>query len=124
MDSDERELARLLGLGRMVIGATMLLMPRQAVKRYMGEEDPSWTAAMAMRGLGARDIALGTGLMVALEEDGDVARWLEAGAISDAGDFLATLSNFRELPSLRRFLWLLTAGSSTYLGLKLAGALD
>jgi len=124
MDSDERDLARLLGLGRMVIGATMLLMPRQAVKRYMGEEEPSWTAAMAMRGLGARDIALGTGLMVALEEDGDVARWLEAGAVSDAGDFLATLSNFRELPSLRRFLWLLTAGSATYLGLKLAGALD
>ena len=124
MDSDERDLARLLGLGRMAIGATMLLMPRQAVKRYMGEEEPSWTAAMAMRGLGARDIALGTGLMVALEEDGDVARWLEAGAISDAGDFLATLSNFRELPTLRRFLWLLTAGSSTYLGLKLAGALD
>ena len=124
MEGDERDLARLLGLGRMAIGATMLLMPRQAVKRYMGEADPSWTAAMAMRGLGARDIALGTGLMVALEEDGDVARWLEAGAISDAGDFLATLSNFRQLPTLRRFLWLLTAGGATYAGLKLAGALD
>jgi hypothetical protein len=90
----------------------------------MGQNDPSFAASMAMRGLGARDIALGTGLLVAIENDGEVARWLEAGAIADAGDFISTLANFREMPSLRRLLWLATAGGATYIGLKLAGALD
>ena len=124
LDMDERELARLLGLGRVVLGVTMFLMPRQAVKRYMGEDDPSWTSAMAIRGMGARDVALGTGLMIALEDDGEIARWLEAGALADAGDFLSTLAHFRQMPSLRRLLWLATAGSATFLGLRLAGALD
>jgi hypothetical protein len=124
MDMDERDVARLLGLGRTVLGGTMVLMPRKAVRGYMGENEVSFSAALSMRGLGARDIALGTGLLVALEDDGDVARWLEAGAIADAGDFLATLANFREMPTLRRLLWLATAGTATYLGLKVAGSLD
>lgn len=124
MDMEERELARVLGLGRTVLGITMVLAPRKAARGFTGEEDPGFTASMALRGLGARDIALGTGLLVALEEDRDVARWLEAGALADAGDLLATLSNFRELPTWRRLMWLLTAGSATFLGIKLAGALD
>lgn len=124
MDMDDKELARLLGLGRTVLGATMVLMPRKAVRGYMGQDNPSFAASMAIRGLGARDIALGYGLLVALEDDGDVARWLEAGAIADAGDFISTLANFREMPTWRRLLWLATAGSATYMGLKLAGALD
>jgi hypothetical protein len=123
-DMNEKDLARILGLGRTVLGATMVLMPRKAVRGYMGQENPSFAASMAMRGLGARDIALGTGLLVALEEDGDVARWLEAGAIADAGDFISTLANFREMPTFRRLLWLVTAGGATFMGLKLAGALD
>ena len=124
MEMEDRELARLLGLGRTVLGMTMVLMPRKAVRGYMGQDNPSFAAQMAIRGLGARDIALGTGLLVALEDDGDVDRWLEAGAIADAGDLLATLANFRELPTWRRMLWLITAGSATFLGLKLAGSLD
>lgn len=124
MEMDEREVARLLGLGRTLLGVTMVLMPRRAVRMYMGQEDASFVGAMAMRGLGARDIALGTGLLVALEDDGDVARWLEAGAIADAGDFLSTLANFREMPTWRRLMWLLSAGGATFVGLKAAGALD
>ena len=124
MDMEERELARMIGLGRTVIGITMVLAPRKAVRGYMGDEDPSFAASMAVRGLGARDIALGTGLLVALEDDENIARWLEAGALADAGDFLATLSNFRQLPTWRRLMWLVTAGGASFLGLKLAGSLD
>jgi hypothetical protein len=124
MDADEKDLARMLGLGRVVIGATMFLFPRKSVKAYMGESDPAFTSEMSVRGLGARDIALGTGLLLALDEDSDATRWLEAGALADAGDFLSALANFRELPGLRKLLWLITAGSATFLGLKLAGDLD
>jgi hypothetical protein len=124
MEMEDRDLARMLGLGRALIGATMVLAPRKAARSYMGEYDPPSSTAMSLRGLGARDIALGTGLLIAVENDGEVSRWLEAGALADAGDFLATLANFRELPTMRRLLWLVTAGSATYLGLRLAGTLD
>jgi hypothetical protein len=124
MEMEDRELARMLGFGRMVIGATMVLAPRKAARGYMGDELASFSTHMAVRGMGARDIALGMGLLVALDNDGDVPRWLEAGALADAGDFLSALANFRELPALRRLAWLATAGSATFLGLKLAGSLD
>lgn len=124
MDIEDREIARLIGLGRTVVGITMVVAPRKAVRGYVGRDDSSFAAPMMIRGLGARDIALGTGLLIALEDDGDVARWLEAGAIADAGDFLATLANFREMPTWRRLMWLATAGGATFMGLKLAGALD
>lgn len=124
MDMEDRDLARLIGLGRLALGVTMVLAPRKAASAYMGDEMPSYSTAMAIRGLGARDIALGMGLLVALDNDGEVPRWLEAGALADAGDFLSTLANFRELPSLRRLMWVATAGTATFLGLKLAGSLD
>ena len=124
MEMDDRELARMLGVGRVVIGLTLVLAPRRSVQGYVGEADPSFASQMFARGMGARDIAIGTGLLVALENDGEVARWLEAGALSDAGDFLSTLANLRELPTWRKLAWLLTAGSATFLGLRLAGALD
>jgi hypothetical protein len=124
MDMDDRELARMLGAGRVLIGLTMVLAPRRAVQGYVGEANPSFSATMLARGMGARDLALGTGLLVALENDGEVSRWLEAGALSDAGDFLSALANLRELPTWRKVAWLLTAGGSTYLGLRLAGALE
>ena len=124
MEIEDREVARLLGLGRTVLGITMVLAPRKSVHGYVGRGDATSAAPMLMRAVGARDIALGTGILVALENDGDVARWLEAGAIADAGDFLSTLANFRELPTWRRLLWLMTSGGATFMGLKLAGALD
>lgn len=123
-DMEDRDLARLLGLGRLVIGASMVLAPRKSVRGYVGENDPSHAAAMLARGTGARDIALGSGLLIALENDGEVSRWLEAGALADAGDFLATLASFRELPTWRRLAWLATAGTATVLGLRLAGELE
>jgi hypothetical protein len=124
MEMDDRELARMLGVGRVVIGLTLVLAPRKSVRGYVGDDNPSFAAEMLARGMGARDIALGTGLLVALENDGEVARWLEGGALADAGDFLSTLAHLRELPTWRRLAWLVTAGSSTFLGLKLAGALE
>ena len=124
MEMEDRDLARMLGLGRVVLGATMVLAPRKSVRGYTGDEMQSFSAGMAMRGMGARDIALGMGLLVALDNDGEVPRWLEAGALADAGDFLSALANFRELPTLRRLMWLATAGTATFVGLKLAGSLD
>jgi hypothetical protein len=76
-----------------------------------------------LRGLGGRDLALGLGLLRALEDEGHAARWLEAGAIADTSDTLAALAN-SDLRPARRLMFLLAAGGATGLGLYLAANLE
>lgn len=119
---DERDQARVLGLMRAAIGAACLLWPRRMTRLWTGEAATA-TGAMALRGLGGRDLALGVGLLRALEEEGHVARWLEAGAIADASDGLAAMAN-SELPPGRRLMFLLGAGGAAALGLYLAASIE
>jgi hypothetical protein len=74
--------------------------------------------------MGGRDLALGLGLLVALENDGEVSRWLEAGAVADASDALATLGAARELPFWRLAPLLAVTGGAALLGITLAAELD
>jgi hypothetical protein len=77
---------------------------------------------MAARGLGGRDLALGLATLGGLAgRDGSARRWLEAGAIADGADFVATLSARGDVAGYRRVLWLATSGAATVLGLWLAG---
>lgn len=124
IDLDERDIARFLSLGRVAFGAFMVLAPRRAARLWTGENDESAISAMAVRGLGARDMAIGMGALVALEEDGDVAGWMRAGAISDAGDALAVLSNFGKMRGLRRWALLATSCTAVYAGMKAADGLS
>lgn len=118
---NDEDLARTLGLMRAAVGAVCLFWPRRLARLWTGDATPS--TAMAMRGLGGRDLALGLGLLRAIENEGHVARWLEAGAVADASDTLAALAN-SDLPPARRLMFLLTAGGAAGLGLYLAAGLE
>ncbi|MGH2788348.1 MAG: hypothetical protein ACRDJV_10620 [Actinomycetota bacterium] len=121
---DDRDLARLLGLGRALFGAATLVAPRTATRVWTGEGEGSPTLPMAVRGMGARDMAIGVGTLVALENGGPVARWLEAGAVADAADAFATLTSWRRLPGFRRTILLALEAGAAWLGLGLAANLD
>jgi hypothetical protein len=124
MDLDDRDLARMLGLGRVVLGAAAMAAPRLFTRAWTGEGEGSTTLPMAVRGLGARDVAIGVGTLVALENDGPVARWLEAGAVADATDAFSTLASWRRLPGLRRLGLLALEAGSAWFALGLASSLD
>lgn len=87
-------LARGLAAGRIGLGIAMIAVPDSATRRWLGDasaDDPA--RQVAIRGLGARDVALGIGMLVALRGEGDArraARWLEAGIVADLGDAAAT----------------------------------
>jgi len=119
-DLDERELVQVLSFVRLLIGVGFLLLPRRLGRWWTGEEDMSTTSRMALRSLGGRDVALAVGTMVALENDGNVRGWLEAGAVADASDAVGTLANWGDLPGLRRLLGLASSVSAVALGLNLA----
>jgi len=124
VDLDERELVQMLSFVRLVIGVGFFIMPRRLGRWWTGEEDISTTSRMALRSLGGRDVALAIGTLIALENNGNVRGWLEAGALADASDALSTLTNWGDLPSLRRLLGLASSVSAVTVGLNLAQSFD
>ena len=124
VELDAKELAQLLSLGRIVIGAAAVLAPRRFARAWTGERSEAAVSVIATRGLGARDIALGLGTLRALDGEGPVRPWMEAQALADASDTVSTLSVFGQLPPLRRILGLATAAGACYIGLRLASELD
>jgi hypothetical protein len=124
VELDAKELAQLLSLGRIVIGAAAVLAPRRFARAWTGERSEAAVSVIATRGLGARDVALGLGTLRALDGEGPVRPWLEAQALADASDTVSTLSVFGQLPPLRRILGLATAAGACYIGLRLASELD
>ena len=121
---DDKEMARLLGAGRALFGAIALVAPGLATRVWTGPGTDTFGARVLARGLGARDLAVGMGTLVALEDDEAVAKWLQAGAIADLGDVFGLLSSFGQLPRWRRWASLATAGGAAYIGFRLSGELD
>ena len=124
VDLDERELVQMLSFVRLVIGVGFFVMPRRLGRWWTGEEDISTTSRMALRSLGGRDVALAIGTLIALDNDGNVRGWLEAGALADASDAVGTLTNWGDLPSVRRLLGLASSVSAVTVGLNLAQSFD
>ncbi len=123
-DLDDADLARMLSSARLMIGLAMIVAPGRIMTAWMGEEDVSPGMKHAARSMGARDIALGLGTLVALDKGRSVSRWLEAQALSDGADCLGTLIAFKHMPRFKRWAFLLMEGGAALLGLHLAEALE
>src|SRR3712207_5437141 len=94
--SDE-ELARGLAWARIVIGAMCFFAPRWTIKMWVGERADDHISKMGIRGIGARDVAIGLGIIHSLDSGGSPRKWLEASAMADAADAVGTLSSWSEL---------------------------
>jgi hypothetical protein len=113
--------ARAVAAGRVALGLTALAWPSVPARPWVGAAADDLAARVFGRALGARDIALGLGALTALQrpaaEPGSACAWVAAGALSDALDVVASLSSWRELPRISRWL---VAGSAS--GAALVGA--
>jgi hypothetical protein len=76
------------------------------------------------RALGVRDLALGLGVVIALDRGAPVRGWLEAGALADVVDLAATLLASDSIPEGARRAVAGVAVGSAALGAGLARALD
>lgn len=121
---NEKELARILGLVRLAFGVVGFLAPTKTIRVWIGREAKPYPTNMIVRGLAARDAAIGIGLLAALENDGPVRGWLEASAMADLGDAVGTLAAWKDLPGLRRLLLLGTELGAAAFGMQLAAELD
>jgi len=114
MDRDQaRQLAEAVALGRIAIGIVALVAPTVPLRPWVGR-DFAWQprAKLLARSLGARDLALGIGVLMALRHKAPVRGWVEGAALADAGDTLATLLAFPKLPKGGRWLVLASAGGA------------
>jgi hypothetical protein len=122
-DLDDRDLARLLGLTRIAFGVAGFLMPNTTMRAWIGQRAQPYPTNMLLRGLAGRDIAIGVGIVTALETGAPVRGWLEASALSDAADAVGTLTSWRSLPGFRRITALALEVGAAALGLQLADSL-
>jgi hypothetical protein len=117
--------ATVVAAGRVALGVTALAWPKVPARPWVGAAADDVAARVFGRALGARDLALGLGALAALRgpaaQDGPARAWVAAGALSDALDVAASLSSWRELPRVTRWLVVASAGGAALAGT--AGAL-
>jgi hypothetical protein len=112
-------LARGLAMNRISFGAGLILAPGLYARSWVGSKAAGEeTTKVLARALGARDLVLGAGGLLALRhEDAERARrWFTAQGVTDAVDLLATIAA-RDLPvPARVFAAVMAAGSAAIAG--------
>jgi hypothetical protein len=104
------------GIGRAALGASMVIAPRSVVRAWIGSRYGIESKVFA-RTHGARDLALGAGLIWAIERKEPVHPWVTASAIADVVDAAVTLAFWNELPRVGRWVVLgMAAGSAVQMG--------
>ena len=87
--------ARALAIGtaraRIAIGVAGVVAPGAAARMMGGKSAADGLTPLFVRMVGARDIALGLGTVVALDRGAPVRGWLEGSALADAADGVASL---------------------------------
>ena len=88
---EARDLAVGLAGGRIAIGIVSLLMPGVVGRAMIGPEGDSGGMRLFLRVVGARDLALGLGVLGSLDRDAHVRGWLRASAVVDGLDAAGSL---------------------------------
>jgi hypothetical protein len=100
--------------GRIAIGVVSVLAPGLVGGAMTGRDGSMGGTRLFVRMLGARDLALGVGVLIALDRGAPVRGWLEASAVVDGIDAAACVL---ARPHLRRSVF------PAVVGLAASGAL-
>jgi hypothetical protein len=112
---DYRQVARVVAIGRVLVGAGLTLAPGWAGRSWVGPAASDPATKVAFRAMGIRDLALGAGTLQALASGESARTWVALAGVSDAVDAIATALAIRRLP-LRNALPLIgiAAGSASF----------
>jgi hypothetical protein len=108
--------ARGLALGRVALGAGLVLAPARLGRPWIGAVADRPGGQVVLRALGARDVLLGAIVLHLAGRGPAGARAVQAAAVADAADFVATLAARRELPALGSAGVLALAGAAAAAG--------
>ena len=110
---------------RIAYGAALAIAPARTTRSWLGDDGARPAAKVALRGLGAREIALHAGAFRAALVDAPVTPWLLASIGGDCSDIAATFgAGARNLPDGAPVKTLAVAGGSAVVSALVLAALD
>jgi hypothetical protein len=121
---DDAALAISLARCRIAIGVAAVAAPRLAARLMDRRRRADGIAPVFARMLGARDVALGLGTVVALDRGKPVRGWLEGSALADTADCVACVLARKNLSPLALAAAAGMGGASAILGAWLSRRLD
>jgi hypothetical protein len=121
---EPRDIAVGLSRGRIAIGAAALAMPGLASRVMFGRDGARPGTRAFARMLGGRDVALGLGVVIALDRGAPVRGWLEACALADSVDLVTCMLAGNDIPRAARLNTIVLAGGAALAGAWLSRQLD
>ena len=121
---EPREAALLHARGRIAVGAAFVLFPGLAGRMWIGSDAARRPVKVLARAFGARDLAIGLGIVIALDRGTPVRGWIEAGVLSDALDTAASLLAGDSIPAAIRWPCVALGAGSAAQGAVLAPQFD
>jgi hypothetical protein len=117
---EPRDAALLHARSRIALGAAFVVFPGLAGRFWIWSDATRRPVKVLARAFGARDLAIGLGVVIALDRGTPVRGWIEAGAISDAIDTAATLLAGDSIPPAVRLPAIALGAGSAATGASLA----
>jgi hypothetical protein len=111
-----RAIAALIAAGRALLGLALLAAPRRAAQGWLGAEAQRPAVVELLRGIGARDLVLGAGVLATLRDGADPVPWMAAAALADAADAAAALAVGDGIPPGGRWATVAIAGGAALAG--------
>jgi hypothetical protein len=121
---EPRDRALLHARLRIAVGAAFVLLPGVAGRMWIGSDAARRPVKVLARAFGARDLAIGLGVVIALDRGTPVRGWIEAGALSDAIDTCASVLAGGSIHPAIRVPAIAIGASSTVAGAQLAPEFD
>jgi peptide-methionine (R)-S-oxide reductase len=121
--SQARRLAVTIAGVRVAVGLAAMVVPDTALRPWVGSAGQGPARRVLARSLGARDVALGLGVLVADRRGAPIRGWVEAAVLADAGDVGGTLAALPHLPKAGRLLVLASAAGAVAAGAVAAASL-
>jgi len=111
-------------LGRIAFGVGLVAAPQRVAKGWLAQDARRPSTQVAIRGLGARDIALAAGAVLAAREGAALRPWLIGCLVCDLADVASTLAAGSALPARSRWGTVALAGSAAIAGAALTARVD
>jgi hypothetical protein len=112
--------ARVVAAGRIGFGLALIVSPERVTTLWLRGDAGRAGTRVVTRGLGARDLALGAGVLAVAESE--LRPWVAAAILADTADLIATVAAGDSLPLVGRLLVGAVASGGSALGvMALAG---
>jgi hypothetical protein len=121
---EPRDRALLQARLRIAVGAAFVLFPGIAGRMWIGSDAARRPVKVLARAFGVRDLAIGLGVVIALDRGTPVRGWIEAGALSDAIDTSASLLAGSSIHPAIRWPAIAIGATSAAAGAQLAPEFD